>query len=276
MSKNLLIIGAGYIGAALVEQAREAGWQVVPVTQSGDGESMAADVTQVESLQGLRVEINTPDVIVHCASSGRGGAAAYEAVFHEGVQNLQSVFSGVPIIFVSSTSVYAQMKGEEVDENAETFPTRETGKILLKTETLVLEAGGMVARLAGIYGPGRSVLIKKLLSGDAEIEEDGRRLVNQIHRDDAASALLFLAENKEILQGHLFNVSDSHPRSQKETYEGLCTLFNLPLPPTGSIDYNRKRGWTHKAVHNGKLIKAGWEPQYPDFLKVAGEIKESL
>ncbi len=50
----------------------------------------------------------------------------------------------------------------------------------------------MVARLAGIYGPGRSALLRKFLSGEARIENGGERYLNQVHRDDIAAALLHL------------------------------------------------------------------------------------
>ena len=97
-------------------------------------------------------------------------------------------FPGVPLLLVSSSSVYAQTDGGVVTEESPTQPDRETGKLLLQAEQQVLVAGGIVARLAGIYGPGRSVILKRFLNGEAVIEDDGRRFLNQIHRDDAAAA----------------------------------------------------------------------------------------
>lgn len=276
--KTLLVIGAGYVGGELVRQARLADWRVIPVTKNGGDGNYSADITSLESVRALKGEVKHVDVIVHCASSGRGGADAYKAVFRDGVNHLVEVFSGVPIVFVSSTSVYAQMDGSVVTEESEVVPSRETGKILIEAESIVRSKGGIVARLAGIYGFGRSVLIKRLVNGEASIEEDGRRIINQIHRDDAASALLFLAEKLTKGEGSklVFNVSDSNPRSQKETYEGLCGVFDLDLPPVGEIDYNRKRGWTNKAVSNAKILSFGWMPKYPDFLEVADEIRATL
>ena len=66
------------------------------------------------------------------------------------------------LLFTSSTSVYSQRDGSWVTEESETKPARETGRILLETEKLVLERGGMVARLAGIYGPGRSAVAEQV------------------------------------------------------------------------------------------------------------------
>ena len=212
------------------------------------------------------------DFIIHCAASGRGGAEAYQKVYVEGCRNLVSSFPGVRMLFVSSSSVYAQMDGSIVTEESAAEPDRETGRLLREAEKITLAAGGMVARLAGIYGPGRSVILRKFLSGEAVIEEDGRRFLNQIHRDDAARAIYLIA--RAGAAGEIFNVSDSMPLSQRECYEGLSRIFLKPLPPTGPRDLNRKRGWTHKRVSNGKIRSLGWEPDYPSFLDAVGQLSQ--
>jgi nucleoside-diphosphate-sugar epimerase len=119
-----------------------------------------------------------------------------------------------------------------------------------------------VARLAGIYGPGRSVLLRKFLTGEALIEGDGRRWINQIHRDDAASGLFLLAG---LRVPGIFNLGDSSPLEQRSLYAGLAERFAMPLPPEGPINTERKRGWTHKQVSNARLRALGWSPRYPDF-----------
>jgi len=229
------------------------------------------------SVGKLKPHLLQPDLILHCASSGRGGPDAYRSVYLEGCRNLLHTFPESPLLFTSSTSVYAQTDGSEVTEESPAEPDRETGKILRETEDLVLAHGGTVARLAGIYGPGRSVLLKKFLTGEAVIEEDGRRFLNQIHRDDAARALLHLSSSQlSTLNSQLFNLSDSHPLTQLEAYTGLARIFGRPLPPSGPRDLNRKRGWTHKRVSNAKLRATGWEPRFPCFLDVAEDLASTL
>jgi nucleoside-diphosphate-sugar epimerase len=128
------------------------------------------------------------------------------------------------------------------------------------------------------------VILKKFLSGEAVIEEDGRRFLNQIHRDDAAAAILHLARrnpsigHQESLIGNplLFNLSDTRPLSQLETYQSLARTFQRPLPPSGPRDPDRKRGWTHKRVSNAKLRATGWDPRFPSFLDAAERIARTL
>jgi nucleoside-diphosphate-sugar epimerase len=177
-------------------------------------------------------------------------------------RNFLDAFAGARLIFTSSTSVYSQTDGAAVNEDSPAEPPRETGQILRGTEELVLARGGIVARLAGIYGPGRSVLLRKFFSGEAVIEGDGGRVVNQVHRDDIASALRVLIE--EGATG-IFNVSDDAPMPQREIYAWLAERFARVLPPSGPIDPNRKRGWTSKHVSNAKLRALGWAPQFPSF-----------
>ncbi len=269
---KLLLIGHGYLGQTVQRVFAAAGWQVTPVSLSGGEGVLACDVGDPASVASLKAD-TAPDLIIHCAASGRGGADAYRHVYVEGCRNLARAFPGVPLIYTSSTSVYPQIDGSIVTEDSPTEPDRETGMLLLEAERIVIAAGGTVARLSGIYGPGRSVILSKFLTGAAVIEEDGRRFLNQIHRDDAARALLHLATG-----GHrgVFNVCDSHALSQRECYLALAAMFSLPLPPSGPRDLNRKRGWTHKIVSNEKLRSTGWQPEFPSFLDAAPTLPKTL
>ena len=266
---RLLLIGYGYLGQAIARDFRAAGWDVVPASLSGGDGSLACDVADAAAVKMLPAA----DFIIHCAASGRGGPDAYQRVYVDGCRNLTRAFPATPLLFTSSTSVYGQTDGSVVTEDSPATPDRETGKLLLEAENLTLASGGTVARLAGIYGPGRSVILKKFLAGEAIIEDDGRRFLNQIHRDDAARAILHLATSRA--RG-IFNISDSTPLTQRACYEALSRMFSRPLPPTGPRDLNRKRGWTHKQVSNAKLRATGWQPEFPSFLDAAEEIAPTL
>ena len=270
--KQLLLIGHGYLGQQITREFRNNDWEVLPVSLSAHEGTLACDVGDLTSVKSLKKHIS-PYFIVHCAASGRGGAESYQHVYVDGCRNLTEHFPGVPLLFTSSTSVYAQTDGSVVTEESAAIPDRETGALLLDAEKIGIAAGGIVARLSGIYGPGRSVILKKFLSGEAVIEEDGRRFLNQIHRDDAARAIHHLAT---IGASGVFNVSDSTPLSQIACYQALSAKFSLPLPPSGPRDLNRKRGWTHKQVSNAKLRASGWQPDYPSFVDAAATIAGTL
>ena len=260
MKSLLLIAGAGYLGTEIARQASS--HQVVTVTKSGGEGHEACDLSSAQEVAALAATHPDPEVIVHCASSGRGGTEAYREVFIKGARNLLHSFPESHLILTSSTSVYHQTDGSEVDESSPTEPIRETSQLLLEAEKMVTDAGGTVARLAGLYGPGRSVILRKFLEGSAVIEESGQRILNQIHVEDAASAVLHLAAHP--LPG-VFNVSDNHPLSQLECYQHLARHYDRPLPPTGEKNTSRKRAWTSKQVSNAKIRATGWEPAFPRF-----------
>jgi len=266
--KKVVVVGAGYLGDEILRVFREGGWEAVGASLSGGDGLLACDVSDGDSVAALP----DADAVVHCAASGRGGAEAYERVYVRGCENLVGRFPDAKLVFTSSSSVYGQKDGETVTEESAAEPDRETGRLLLKAEEIVKNAGGVVARLAGIYGPGRSVMLRKFLSGEAVIEEDGCRFINQIHRDDAASAVFHLINLDPFPGGQVFNVSDSVTLSQLEVYRGLAQIFGRDLPPCGPRDLNRKRGWTHKRVCNTKLRESGWEPVYKSYLDAVRDL----
>ena len=269
---KILIAGCGFVGLATARIFQTRSWEVIGCTHSAEsaaqlaGESfpvLACDIAEQTAVAALRPH-GPFDAIVHCASSGRGGVEAYRRVYHGGVRNLMEALAPAPLVFTSSTSVYAQARGEWVTEQSLAEPHRDTGRVLRTTEDLVVSSGGTVARLAGIYGPGRSVLLQKFLANEAVIEADGSRWINQVHRDDIAAALLHLIEAD--VRG-IFNVNDDTPLQQRAIYEWLARRFQRSLPPAGQIDPNRKRGWSNKRVSNTKLRALGWQARFPSFFK---------
>src|SRR5260370_32312108 len=122
----------------------------------------------------------------------------------------------------------------------------------------------MVVRLAGIYGPQRSALLSKFLNGTATIDPNNDRFVNQVHRDDIASAL-FILLNRAQTSAQIYNVVDDQPLLQSECYHWLAQRLNRLLPPTRKSEQPRKRGDTNKRVSNAKLHQLGWTPDYPTF-----------
>ena len=268
--RRILIAGCGYIGQAAADLFHSAGWVVEGWTRSAESAaSLSAKpypVREVDVSKPAQLAecAGTFDAVVHCASSSGGDAEMYRKVYLDGARNLLETFPGSKLLFTSSTSVYAQRDGSWVTEESETKPMRETSRILLETESLVLASGGIVARLAGIYGPGRSVLLSKFLAGTAMIDPENDRFVNQVHRDDIAAALfLLLSREAEIAQ--IYNVVDDQPILQSECYRWLAQRLNRPLPPIGRSTQERKRGDSNKRVSNAKLRALGWTARYPTF-----------
>ena len=271
---RLLIAGCGYVGQAAADLFHAAGWAVEGWTRSAESAARLSEkpysVRQIDISQRAEVAECAPaaagfDAVIHCASSSGGDAEMYRQLYLGGVRNLLEIFPGSKLLFTSSTSVYAQRDGSWVTEESETKPIRETSCILLETERVVLASGGIVARLAGIYGPRRSAMLNKFLAGTAIIDPENDRFVNEVHRDDIASALFILLSRREP-GAKIYNVVDDQPLLQSECYRWLAERLNRPLPPFGrSTQQRRKRGDSNKRVSNAKLRRLDWTPQYPTF-----------
>ena len=212
----------------------------------------------------VRAETGNFDAVIHCASTRGGDVDFYRRVYLDGVRNLLKRFGGSQILFTSSTSAYAQNDGDWVTEESPAEPKHETGKILRKAEDLVLASRGIVVRLGGIYGPGRSALLRKFLNGDAILDPERDLFANQIHRDDAAAVIQLLLGREESA-GEVYNAVDDQPIVLSECYRWLATKLNRPLPATGRSTSKRKRGESNKRVSNAKLRAIGWTPRYPNF-----------
>src|SRR5947209_3500015 len=186
---RILIAGCGYVGQATGDLFHAEGWAVEGWTHSAKSAARLSakpyPVYGIDIADQAQIRARAPaaagfDAVIHCASSGGGGVEAYRQIYLNGARNLLIRFSGSQMLFTGSTSVYAQCDGSWVTEESETKPAREEGRILLETEDLVLGDGGIVARLGGIYGPGRSALLTKFLSGTAMIDPENDRFITQV------------------------------------------------------------------------------------------------
>jgi nucleoside-diphosphate-sugar epimerase len=268
---RILVAGCGYVGEAAADLFHAAGWQVEGWVHSKESATRLSEkpycieVIDVSQRDQVAKHTKAFDAVIHCVSSRGGDAETYRRIYFDGASNLLETFPAAKVVFTSSTSMYAQSDGSWVTEESDTEPVRETSRILLEVEKLVLDQGGVIARIAGIYGPGRSALLSKFLNATATMDAESNRFVNQVHRDDIASALFILLGKQPQERVQIYNVVDDEPILQSECYRWLARKLNRPLPPIGQSQRQRKRGDSNKRVSNAKLRRLGWTPQYPTF-----------
>ncbi len=175
---RVLIIGCGYVGIPLGIELLRLGHEVFGVRRSFEGESemkavgiqpITTDITNRADLDKIPLPF---DWVVNTVSSTQGGVEEYKAVYLEGTRNLIDWLSANPpkkFVYTSSTSVYGQTDASAVKESSPTEPQTDTGKVLVETEKLLLEAAQqnklptVILRVAGIYGPDRGHLFKQYL-----------------------------------------------------------------------------------------------------------------
>lgn len=278
---RVLIVGCGYVGLPLGAELARQGHEVFGMrrTSAAEGElcaagikPVAADVTKPDELRKLPGRF---DWVVNCVSSSRGGVDEYREVYLQGTRNLLDWLSASPpkkFVYASSTSVYGQTDGSVVSESSPTEPASETGRILVATEKILLDAAqartfpAVILRLAGIYGPGRGHLFQQYLRGEAKIEGKGERFINMIHRDDVVGAAI--AVLKDARAGAIYNAVDDEPVTQIDFFRWLSEELGGGMPPfvTEADNKSRKRGLTNKKVQNRRLkMELGYRFTFPDF-----------
>ena len=261
---NVLIAGCGYVGSVAAKLFADSGWGVTGWVRTNQVAGLVGEreislrAVDITNLDAIRSNAFAANVVVHCTSSG---ADSYRHVYCDGVDNLSACFPGARLIFTSSTSVYPQRDRSLVTEESPAKPDSDNASTLREAEEIVLENGGIVLRVAGIYGPGRSFLLRSALDRTAVATD---RIVNQVHRDDVASAIFLIGQCRTINPPRIFNVVDDTPAPRAEILAWLSERLNLPLPPSLAPP-KQKRGRSNKRVSNAKLRALGWAPAYPSY-----------
>jgi nucleoside-diphosphate-sugar epimerase len=235
---------------------------------------VTGDVTDPASLHPVAAEF---DWVVNCVAAGGGEVAEYRRVYLDGTRHLLDWLRSCPLrryVYTSSTGVYGQNDGSEVDETSPAEPASPTGRILVETEQLLQQAAqargfpAVILRLSGIYGPGRGYWLRQFLAGEAQLEGEGSRVLNMIHRDDVVGAILAALEHGQ--DGEIYNASDDEPVTQRALFEWLARHTGRPFPPSlpraAGPPPATRRGATNKRVLNRKLRRAlGYRFRFPTF-----------
>ena len=179
------------------------------------------------------------------------------------------------IVYLSTIGVYGDHDGGWVDETSETSPRSERGRGRLAAEAQWRALGEMlripvhILRLAGIYGPGRNLLVK-LREGDARrIVKPGQKF-NRTHVDDVAQAIgLTLRADGP---GQIWNVADDEPAPPQDVMAFAAGLLGMAPPPEESFataeltPMARSFYADNKCVSIEKLKRElGFNPLYPTF-----------
>ena len=133
--------------------------------------------------------------------------------------------------YLSTIGVYGDCKGAWIDETAPVRPTSERSLRRALAERAWIAFGEEtghrvdIFRLAGIYGPGRSV-IDNLLSGTARRIVKPGKVFNRIHVDDIARVLAAAIDKRT--EHRIFNVSDDEPAAPADVIAYAAELMGLP------------------------------------------------
>ena len=276
MSRRLLVLGCGYIGAEVCRRAPAAGWAATGVVRSEASRArLAAEGLGVRAHDALSGDLAALgggwDAVLIALSTGGRGEAAYAEVYAEGPARLAAWAAAAGarhLVLLSSTGVYRQ-EGE-VDEAS---PAGGDGPsdALVAGERAVLASSvpcRAVLRLGGLYGPGRHYLLDQLRRGERVVGGPSHHRINYLHRDDAATACLAALGAAE--GAHLYNVTDGNPVTKAELARWICGRLGLPAPvldpgaPAGPRARRTGRVTPDRVVRSEAIRRElGWKPLFP-------------
>ncbi len=284
--KRILVVGYGKLGQRVANHL-SLNHPVValkrsPVEPVANITMCLADVTKIESLNEAFPKClhDGVDYLIYCLSPSERSEQGYRDAYLTGLKN---VLASLPepetlqhIIFISSTSVYHQEQGEEVDELSPCLPSSFSGKVLLEAETYLagLAVETTTIRFSGIYGGSRSRLIDQvkhaLEMGETLIAAPG--YTNRIHEDDC---LGFICHLQGLLdQGQKVEAcyvgTDSCPVEQVHVYAYLAQQLQ-PVPNDKGLQINvskdgkslRRAG--SKRCQNERMLNSGYTLKYASY-----------
>lgn len=260
---HALIAGCGDVGTRAALLLAQAGWRVTGLRRSGGLpaplEVLHADLTQPASLPALPDDI---DLLLYLPAPAQRSEALYQALFVDGPSALLAALPRPPqrVVLVTSTAVYGEFDGAWADEDSPTEPLDFNGRLLLAGERALAACGvpSVVARLAGIYGPGREWMLRRVREGG------GCRpafWTNRIHVQDAARMLVHLAGLP--VPAACYVGVDDQPASECEVMSWLAARLGVPPPPRGDAGSTMALG--NRRLSNRRLRATGFTFDYPDF-----------
>ncbi|XP_076894900.1 uncharacterized protein LOC143547334 [Bidens hawaiensis] len=259
---DLLIVGPGVLGRLVAEkwQQEHPGSQITGETVTTDHHNELINLGIKPTLKGVTRDHKFPYVI-YCAPPSRSSDYASDVGEAASLWNGEGSF-----LFTSSSAPYDRYDNGDCSEDSPVVPIGKSPRtdILLKAEKKVLEAGGCVVRLAGLYKIDRGMHLYYLKQGT--IEANPHHIVNLIHYEDAAS--LAVAILKKKLRGRLFLGCDNHPLSRLEIMDLVAKSGKFD---NTFIGFTGTDGVLGKKLNNSRTREEiGWEPKYKSFAHFLG------
>ncbi|GAB5387960.1 MAG: SDR family oxidoreductase [Alphaproteobacteria bacterium] len=258
-------LGLGYSGRAILQELKGKGFRVGGTTRSADKQ---VDLRKqgIEAVDFPTTVEDLPEGITHLIISlppGQDGSdAGLELLKGKTLPN-----SITWVGYLSATSVYGDHKGQWVTEKAALKGTSPRATSRIKAEQGWQAHGAEVFRLAGIYGPGRSVF-DRLRAGKAQRITGSGILFSRIHVDDIAGAVAHAIAQPEPRR--VLNLADNEPAPSADLVEAGARLSGLPLPPATSLEdaelseMGRSFYADSKRVRNSKLTRElGYKLRHP-------------
>ena len=262
-AKDLLVVGPGVLGTKICQQWLQKFPGAVVVGQTNTDASHAGLVSvgvapRVKAFDADEPSANRtfPYVVFSAPPSG---SEDYVAEVRSALKywNKEGAF-----VFTSSSAVYANEAGEACDETSKVYEVGESPRVdrLLLAERAVLDAGGLVCRLAGLYHSERGA--HKYFLKAPSLDSRADALVNLIHYEDAAS--LCVAALNSGSSSTVYLGTDGVPVTRGDI--ATLTLASGAYADGAAPVFTKTDGPLGRAMSNPwTRAQLNWQPRYASF-----------
>ena len=274
---TLFCFGLGYSAMALSRRLDAEGWTIHGTCQNLERcNALTALGIKAEVFDGKQrmkstaILENSTHVLLSIPPSIEGDPA-----LQHHAKDIADLGSVKWVGYLSTTGVYGNYNGNWVDETSALKPTSRRSEQRLLAEKSWRNWGRetniptQIFRLAGIYGPGRSVLDRIKAGTATRISKPGHYF-SRIHVEDLAS-VLYASINKPIPDG-VYNVCDDEPAEPTSVTAYAFNLLGRTPPTEISIDDAAlspmaKTFWRdNKRVRNNRIKEQlGVELAFPNY-----------
>ncbi|WP_430270564.1 NADP-binding protein [Pseudoalteromonas phenolica] len=241
---KLVVLGAGWLGSALIEKTKQANWQVQGTSRSPN--SGSAIIRQFTLQAGELIHsVDLQDAYWVCAIPPRARHA--DSNYLETLSaalRLSDELACKGFLLFSSTGVYSELDGTYT-ESGELDSETARKKILLQAEQMVFGAKGKVLRLAGLVGPNREP--GQFVAGKT-LKSSSQAVVNMVHQADVVAAIEAVILNWEKANT-VYNVCHPNHPTRLDYYQQRCAKLGTQ-PPSFASDIASAR------VIDGSAIEA--------------------
>ncbi|MCF6325638.1 MAG: sugar nucleotide-binding protein [Gammaproteobacteria bacterium] len=236
---NAIIIGCGDIGAR-VGQRLQPQYQVTGIVRSVkraaklESFGFSAVISDLDQPASPLPAMPSNSLIFYFAPPTESGDQ--DLRMKNFLSTLESSSSApARIIYISTTAVYADSKGEWINEQTPTQPGNSRGKRRLDAEQQLIEfqrhhpVSISILRVSGIYSANR-LPFRQIKTRQPILQLEVAPFSNRIHADDLANICIATAL-KPTKSVAIFNVSDGNPGSISQYFKEVALTFNLQPPP---------------------------------------------
>lgn len=289
MCEKVLILGFGYTAYYFVREILNDSNSDYQITATSRNPDVKIDLIKnldkskfklIDFNQDLSDEFEQADyILVSIAPNEKGEDAGYLACLKNiAFDSKQEGQIKKPkwIAYLSSTSVYGNYDGAWVDENSELKAISNRGLNRIKAENSWLSLKQQyhiptyIFRLAGIYGPGSSVIDRIKNGNKTSSVYKPEHFFSRIHVEDIARVLKISMHNLD--KSGIYNLCDDSPTPGYIVDAYAAELLDMPklelipLEQAGLSNMAKEFYQDNRKVSNAKVKQQlGYEFLYPDY-----------